>query len=73
MDAIYTAPLAARRPAATGFRTAVASLASLLAEVVKDGIKGDDFARTFTSAPEAQFAALPGSSKQRMLNRGFRP
>jgi hypothetical protein len=73
MDAIYTAPLAARRPAATGFRTAVASLASLLVEVVKGGVEGHEFERAFTSAAGAQFAALPAGSKQRTLNRGFRP
>lgn len=72
MDAIYTAPLATRRPAASGFRTAVASIGSLLVEVLKDGIEGGDFTRTFASAPGAQFAALPASSKQGMLDRGVR-
>lgn len=72
MDAIYTAPLATRRPAATGLRAAVAALGSVLLEVARDGIKGDDFTRTVTSAPGAQFAALPAGSKQRMLDRGFR-
>ena len=73
MDATYTAPLATRRPTQTGFRTAAASLGSFLLEVLKDGIRGHDFTQAFTSAPGAQFAALPESSKQRMLSRGVRP
>ena len=73
MDAIYTTPLAQRRSSATTIRTAFASLASFVGEVLVTGARGDDLERTFSSAPGAQFAALPSSSKQQFLNRGFRP
>jgi hypothetical protein len=73
MDAIYTAPLAQRRSSAAAIRTALASFASFVGEVLVTSARGDDFERTFSSAPGAQFAALPNGSKQRLLNRGFRP
>jgi hypothetical protein len=73
MDAIYTTSLARRRSSAIMIRTALASLASLVGEVLVTGARGADFERTFSSAPGAQFAALPSSSKQQLLNRGFRP
>jgi hypothetical protein len=72
MEAIYTAPLAQRRSVTDTARSAVASLSSFLVDVLKGGIKGDDFTSAFSSAPGAQFAALPDGSKQRMLDRGFR-
>ncbi len=71
MEAIYTTPLAQRRSAA--IRTNLASLASFVGEVLVANARGADFERTFSSAPGAQFAALPSSSKQQFLNRGFRP
>ena len=73
MEAIYTAPLAQRRSPATTIRTALASLASFIGEVLVSGARGDDFARSFSSVTGAQFAALPSSSKQRLLDRGYRP
>ena len=73
MEAIYTTPLAQRRSAATAIRTTVAALASFLGEVLVASARGDDFERTFSSAPGAQFAALPNNSKQRLLDRGSRP
>lgn len=73
MDAIYTAPLAQRRHTAGTVRTAVASLGSFVTQVLMQGVRGHDFERAFTSAPGAQFAALPAGSKQQMLNRGLRP
>lgn len=73
MDAIYTAPLARRRSNGTTVRTALVSLASLVVEALKEGARGEDFQRAFASAPGAQFAALPNSSKERLLDRGFRP
>ena len=73
MEAIYTASVIQRRAAAGTARSAVASLGSFLVEVLKDGVKGDDFTRSFTSAPGAQFAALPAGSRQQLLNRGLRP
>ena len=39
---------------------------AVLAEIAVAGVRGDDFDRTFSSAPGAQFAALPASSKQRL-------
>lgn len=73
MDAIYAAPLTQRRSAATAIRSAVASFASFAGEVLVSSARGDGLERTFSSAPGAQFAALPNSSKQQFLNRGFRP
>jgi hypothetical protein len=73
MDATYAASLTQHRSAATTIRTAVASLASFVGEVLVAGARGDDLERTFSSAPGAQFAALPNSSKQQFLNRGLRP
>lgn len=73
MEAIYTTPLARRRSSAATIRTGLASLASFVGEVLVTAARGDDFERTFSSAPGAQFAALPSSSKQRHLDRGFRP
>ena len=73
MDATYTAPFASRRTATGSARTTIASLASLVFEVLMQGVRGDDFERAFTSAPGAQFAALPDGSKQRLLDRGYRP
>ena len=72
MEAIYTAPFAQRRPATGTVRNAVAALGSLVVEVLKDSVRGDDFERAFSSARGAQFAALPDSSKQRLLDRGYR-
>ena len=73
MEAICATPLAGRRPAATAIRTALAALASFIGEVLVTSARGDDFDRSFSSAPGAQFAALPNSSKQRLLARGIRP
>lgn len=73
MDATYTAPLAQRRPVAASIRPTAVSLGMFLVEVLKDGVRGHDFERAFTSGSGAQFAALPESSKQQMLNRGLRP
>ncbi len=73
MDAIYTAPIARPRTTESRIRKTVAALCSFVVEVLKTSARGDDFERTFSSAPGAQFAALPTSSKQRLLDRGFRP
>lgn len=73
MDAIYATPLAQPRSAATTIRTALVSLASFVAEVLVATARGDGLERSFSSAPGAQFAALPRSSKEHFLNRGFRP
>ena len=73
MDAIYTAPVARQLPSATGIRTAVAALGSFIVVLLAEGVRGEDFERAFASAPGAQFAALPESSKQRALNGGFHP
>ena len=73
MDAIYAAPLAQRRSAATTIRIVFASLASFVGEVLVASARGDDFEGTFSSVPGAQFAALPSASKDRLLNRGVRP
>lgn len=73
MDAIYATPLTQRRSAPTTIRTAFASLASFVGEVLVASARGEHFERTFSSAPGAQFAALPSSSKQRLLDQGFRP
>lgn len=74
MEATYT-PLAlegaTRRT--TGLGRFARTVVSVVAEVLADGVRGNDFARAFTSAPGAQFAALPDSAKQRLLDRGFRP
>ena len=73
MDAIYTTPLAQTRSSAATIRTVLASLASFVGEVLVTGARGDDLERISSSAPGAQFAALPTRSKQQFLNRGFRP
>lgn len=74
MDAILTpTALAGSTPRSTGLGRLLRSARSVVAEVLADGIRGDDFERAFTTAPGAQFAALPNSSKQRLLDRGFRP
>jgi len=44
----------------------------LLGRVLADGVKGDEFNRAFTTSPGAQFAALPRSEQNRLLDRGFR-
>ncbi|MFO7572114.1 MAG: hypothetical protein R6W48_05865 [Gaiellaceae bacterium] len=73
MDAIYAPPLAQRRSSTSALRIAVAAFGSFVAEVLVAGARGHDFERTFSSAPGAQFSALPTSSKQRFLDRGLRP
>ena len=73
MEAIYTTPLAQRRFAATAIGTTLASLASFVGDVLVASARGDDFERTFSSSPGAQFAGLSNNSKQRHLDRGFRP
>ena len=73
MEAIYTAPLAQRRSAATTIRTTLASLASFVGDVLVASARRDDFERIFSNAAGAQFAALPTGAKDRHLNRGFRP
>jgi hypothetical protein len=73
MDAIYTAPLTQRRSTTTPIRTAVAAVGSIVLDVLRTSARGDDFDRTFSSAPGAQFAALPRGSRQRHLDRGQRP
>ena len=73
MDSIYATTFTQRPSAATTIRTAFASLVSFVVEVLVQGARGHDFERTFSSTPGAQFAALPNSSKQRLLGRGFRP
>lgn len=73
MDAIYTAPIALPRPTENRIRKTVAALCSIVVELAVEGARGEDFERTFSSAPGAQFAALPNSSKQRHLDRGVRP
>ena len=73
MEAIYTASLAQRRSPASTIRTALASLASFVGELLVASARGDDFERAFSSDPGAQFAALSNGSKQQLLNRGFRP
>ena len=73
MEAIYTTPVAQPRSLVTAVRTALASLASFVCEVLVVSARGDDVERIFSSQPGAQFAALPTGSKQRLLDRGFRP
>ena len=73
METTYATTFTQRRSLATAIRTAFASLGSFVVEVLVEGARGDDFERTFSSTPGAQFAALPNSSKQRLLDRGFRP
>ena len=74
MEATLTpTALAGSTPRSTGLGRLVKSAWSVVVEVLKQGIRGDDFERAFTSAPGAQFAALPNSSKQRLLDRGYRP
>jgi hypothetical protein len=73
MDAIYTTPLTQRRSGTTPIRTAAAAFGSFVLEVLRTSARADDFDRTFSSAPGAQFAALPRGSQQRHLDRGFRP
>ena len=73
MDAIYATPLAQRRSAAAAVRNAFAAIGSFVADVVVEGARGEDFDRTFSSVPGAQFGALPTGAKDRHLSRGFRP
>jgi hypothetical protein len=73
MEATYTPiAFAGSTPRSTGLGRLVRAMCSVVAEVLADGVRGHDFDRAFTSAPGAQFAALPGNSKQRLLNRGLR-
>lgn len=74
MEATYTpVALAGSTPRSNGFGRLVRATCSVVFEVITDGVRGHDFESAFTSAPGAQFAALPDSSKQRLLDRGFRP
>lgn len=73
MDATYAVPSTTRRSVAVAVRNAAASFCSLVAEVLLEGIRGDDLERTFSCAPGAQFALLPSVSQQRLLDRGYRP
>ena len=73
MDATYTASLARPRPTERRIRGTVAALGSFVVELVAEGARGEKFERMFTSAPGAEFAALPEGSRQRQLNRGYRP
>jgi hypothetical protein len=73
MEATHTQPVPYElRPSMHRVRGLAAAIGSVLAEVVAAGIRGDDFSRAFSSSPDAQFTALPASSKQRLLDRGFR-
>jgi len=73
MEATYTPiSLAGSTRRSIGLARLVRATCSAVAEVLADGVRGHDFERAFTSAPGAQFAALPDSSKQRLLNRGVR-
>lgn len=72
MDAIYTAPLARPRTTTGRIGKALAAVGSVVVELIVESARGEDFQRRFTNAPGAQFAALPESSKQRLLDRGFR-
>jgi len=49
MDAIYAAPFAQRRSAATAVRNAVAAIGSFVADVAAEGARGDAFDRSFSS------------------------
>jgi hypothetical protein len=73
MEGTHTQPAPYElRPATHRVRGIAAAIGSVLAEAVAAGIRGDDFDRAFSSSPDAQFAVLPTSSKQRLLDRGFR-
>ena len=73
MDVTHTqtAPYELRR-STRRVGTVATAIGSVLAEIVAAGVRGDDFARAFSTSPGAQFAVLPASSKQRLLDRGFR-
>ena len=73
MDATYTASLARPRPTERRIRGTVAALGSFVIGLVAEGARGEKFECMFTSAPGAEFAALPEGSRQRQLNRGYRP
>jgi hypothetical protein len=73
MDATYATPLVQRRSAAISLGAAFASLGPFVFDVLKAAACGDDFERASSSPPGAEFAALSRGSRQRHLNRGFRP
>ena len=74
MEATYTPiTLVGSTPRSTGLERLLRATCSAVVEVLADGVRGRDFEQAFPSAPGAQFAALPDSSKQRLLNRGVRP
>jgi hypothetical protein len=72
MDAIYTASLDRPRSTQRRIRGSLAMLGSFVIELIAEGVRGDTFDRTFTSAPGAEFSALPEGSKQRHLDSGYR-
>lgn len=72
MDAIYTTSLDRPRLTQRRIRRSLATLGSFVVELIAEGVRGDTFERTFTSAPGAEFSALPADSKQRHLDSGYR-
>lgn len=73
MEATHTQPVPYElQPSTRRVRGLAAAIGSVLAEVVAAGIRGDDFNRAFSISPDARFTVLPASSKQRLLDRGFR-
>jgi hypothetical protein len=51
----------------------VRAACSAVAGVLADGIRGEDFSRSFSTSPGADFAALPTHQQNRLLDRGYRP
>jgi hypothetical protein len=74
MDAMYLtgqfieAPVSRVRP----WEATKAAL-RVFGQALAESVKGDDFNRAFATSSGAQFAALPASQQNRLLDRGFRP
>jgi len=74
MEATYThgtfveAPVSSVRP-----WEATKAAVRVLGRVLAEGVKGEDFNRAFTTSSDAQFAMLPRSQQNHLLDRGFRP
>ena len=75
MDAIYqdTHPRMQGASRPRRFRHHARAVAVAVAHFVAESARGDDFNRHFDSPSDAQFAQLPRTQQDRLLNRGCRP
>jgi hypothetical protein len=73
MEATYTAAHVVDTPlAGARYWEAAKAAVRVLGRTLADSARGERFDRAFTTSPDAQFAALPTSQQNRLLDRGYR-